>query len=58
MKLKKKVQSVNALVLLRRGNKIITGGRGTQGTVKDRSGEGKRGGRIKCGRRQWRITEH
>jgi hypothetical protein len=45
MKLKKKEdQSVDASFLLRRGNKIITGGRGSGGRGKKRGGEGKCGG--------------
>ena len=45
MKLKKKEdQSVDASVLLRRGNKIITGGRGWEGLRRNGAGRGKRGG--------------
>jgi hypothetical protein len=48
---------VDALVLLRRGNKIIMGSRGREGG-RDLGGkgeeEGKRAGRIRCGRRQRR----
>jgi hypothetical protein len=55
MKLKKReAQSVDASVLLRRVNKIITRGRGWEGLGRKRgSGGGKRGGRIRYGRR-WR----
>jgi hypothetical protein len=45
MKLKKKEdQSVDASVLLRRGNKVITGGRGWEGLGRKRRGEGRKGG--------------
>ena len=47
---KKEDQSVDASVLLRRGNKIIMGGSG-----RDLGGGGR--GRIRCGRRQGRSTE-
>jgi hypothetical protein len=44
MKLKKKGdQHVGASVLLRRGNKIITGGRGRKGSGKERERVGERG---------------
>ena len=46
MKLKKKEdQSVNASVLLRRGNKIIIGGRGRKEFGRKRRGEGEREGK-------------
>jgi hypothetical protein len=58
MKFKKKEdQNVNASVLLRRGNKIITGGRGSKGPGRERGREGKKGSRIRYGRRQGRNTE-
>jgi hypothetical protein len=45
MKLKKKEdQSVDASVLLGRGNKIITGGRGREGPWREKGGGGKEGG--------------
>ena len=54
MKLKKKEdQSVGASVLLRRGNKIITGGRGREGPGR-REGEKKR---VSCGERVWRQSQ-
>jgi hypothetical protein len=54
MKLKKKKdQSVYASVLLRRGNKIISGDRGREGPGRERRGRWKKGGRIRCGRRGW-----
>jgi hypothetical protein len=51
---KKKERSVDASVLLRRENKIITGGRGWEGLERKRGGErGKRGqGRISYGKKQ------
>ena len=55
MKLKNKEnQNVDASVLLRRENKIITGGRGWEGLERKRGGErGKRGqGRISYGKKQ------
>jgi hypothetical protein len=55
---KKKDQSVDAPILLRRGNKIITGCRGKKGPWKERGGRGKGGGcRIRYGKRQERSTE-
>ena len=46
MKFKKKEdQSVDASVLLRRGNKIIMGGRGREGPGRQRAGGGERWGR-------------
>jgi hypothetical protein len=45
MKLKKKEhQSVDTLVLLRRENKILTGGRGREGLGRKRKGEGDKRG--------------
>ena len=45
MKFKKKEdQSVDASVLLRRGNKIIMGGRGREGTGRERGGGGREAG--------------
>jgi hypothetical protein len=44
MKLKKREdQSVDASVLLRKGNKIIMGGRGREDPEREREGKGKRG---------------
>ena len=52
MKLEKKEdQSVNASILLRRENKIITGGRGRERPGRERGG-GKNGGRISNRERQ------
>jgi hypothetical protein len=52
MKLKKKEdQSLDGLVLLRRGNKIIMRGGGRKGPGRVIGGGDKRGGRIRCGRR-------
>jgi hypothetical protein len=45
---------VYALVLLRRGNKIIKGGRGKDMGGRE-EGKEKRVGRIRCGRRQGEI---
>jgi len=51
MKLKKKEdQSVDTSVLLRSGNKILTGGRGTW--EEERRGKGKKEGRIRYGKRR------
>ena len=51
MKLKKKKdQSVDASVLLKRGNKIIRGGREWEGFWRNRGGGGEKVGRIRCGR--------
>jgi len=41
--------------VLRRGNKIVMGGRGKEGTGWERGG--KWGGRIRCGQRQERGPE-
>jgi hypothetical protein len=52
MKLEKEEnQNVNALILLRRENKIITGGRGRERAGWERGG-GKNGGRISNRERQ------
>jgi hypothetical protein len=52
MKLKKQEdQNVDALVLLRRGNKILTGSRGWEG-LERKGGGGEKGCRIRHGRRQ------
>jgi hypothetical protein len=40
---KKDDQSVDASILLKRGNKIIMGGRGSEGSGRKRVGGGKRG---------------
>jgi len=50
MKLKKKEeQSVDASVLLRRGKKIIMGGRGKEGETWEEERRGRKNwGRIKC----------
>ena len=53
MKLKKENQSVDASVLLRRGNKTITGDRGKE----LRGGEEGKGGRIPCERRLGEVQE-
>ena len=54
----KEDQSVDASVLLRRGNKIIMGYRGWEKLGEKRKGEQKkRGGRIRYGRRWARCTE-
>jgi hypothetical protein len=49
---------MSASVILRRGNKIIMGGRRCEGLgwKKGGGGEGK-GGKIRYGRRRWRCTE-
>jgi hypothetical protein len=59
MKLNKKEdQSVDASVLLRRGNKIITGGRGREGPGQEKRGGGEMGqDRVRYGKRQERIPE-
>jgi hypothetical protein len=41
---KKKDQSGNFQILHRRGNKIITGGRGREGAGEEKRGKGKKGG--------------
>jgi hypothetical protein len=52
MKLKKKEdQNVDASVLLRRGNKILTGGKVREGLGRKTGREGGEGGRINYGRR-------
>jgi hypothetical protein len=58
LKLKtKEGQSVSASVLLTKGNKVITGGRGCEGLGRKR-GEGKENrGRIRCGRRCGRCAK-
>jgi hypothetical protein len=53
---KKEDQSVDYLVLLRRGE-IIMEDRGSQGSGMEMGGGKKEGDRIKCGRRQGRSTE-
>jgi hypothetical protein len=65
VKLKKKEdQSVDASVLLRRGNKILTGSIGRKGLGRERGGKGKReagsgmgedGGREYRGSRNWGV---
>ena len=58
MNLKKKEdQSVDASVLLRKGNKIITGGRGWEELGKKRCRRGEKGGRIRYGERYERGLE-
>ena len=53
MKFKKKEdQSVNASVLLRKGNKIITGGRGMKGSGRERGERGRSESRIRY-RKRW-----
>jgi hypothetical protein len=55
---KKEDQGVDASVLLRRGNKTITGDRDLNRDLRGREErERKRRGRIKCGRRWERCTE-
>jgi hypothetical protein len=53
----KQDQSVDASVLLRKGNKIIMGERGREGTGRETGARGNNGDRIRCGRRQMRSTE-
>jgi hypothetical protein len=48
---KKKIQTVGASVLLKKGNKIITGGRESEGLGRERGKGGGIGGRSRCGRR-------
>jgi hypothetical protein len=48
MKLKKKDQNVDASVILKRGNKILMGGRGWEGLGRKRGGRGK-GSRVSMG---------
>ena len=48
---------MDASVLLRRGNKIIMGGRGMEGLGKEREGGMIKGVTIRCGRRLGRTTE-
>jgi hypothetical protein len=51
MKLKEKEdQRVDVSVLLRRGYKIIMGGRGREGLGRERERGGDKGGRVRCGR--------
>jgi hypothetical protein len=58
MELKKEDQSVDALILHRRGNKIITESRGREGPRREKlGGGGKEGGRIRYGKGQERSTE-
>jgi hypothetical protein len=47
---KKEDQSVDVSVILRIGNQIIMGGRGSAGSGRER-GRGGKGERISCGRR-------
>jgi hypothetical protein len=42
---------MDASVLLRRGNKIIMGGKGKEGSGRERGEGGKRGGKIRYERR-------
>ena len=54
---KKEDQSVGASVLLRRGKKIISGGRGREGSGTERKRRWrKKKGRIRCWRR-WKSIE-
>jgi hypothetical protein len=48
---------VDDSVLLRRGNKVITGGRGKEGLGRGRGVGEKCGGRIRCGSRLRRSTD-
>jgi hypothetical protein len=58
MKLKKKEdQSMDASILLRRGIKIIMGSRGREGLESETGGGGRKGGRVRCGRRWGRSRE-
>jgi hypothetical protein len=57
MKLKSMAQVWIFQSHFRRGNKIITGGRGREGPGWERGEEGKRGGRIRYGERQERSSE-
>ena len=47
----------DASILLRSGNKIITGGRGRKGHGRERGGGGEKEGRVRYGRSQGRCTE-
>jgi hypothetical protein len=49
---KKENQDIDASVLLRRGNKILTGGRGWKGLGRKRGGGGGNGAGIRYKRRQ------
>ena len=49
---KQKGASKDASIPLRRGNKIITGGRGREGSGWERGGGRENGGRIRYGGRQ------
>jgi hypothetical protein len=53
MKLKKEDQSVDVSVLLRKGNKTITEGRGREGPGRERKGRGEKGGQDQV----WEETE-
>ena len=54
----KEDQGMHASILLRRGNKIITRGRGREGPGRERGREGKKGGgRIRYGKEQERSTK-
>jgi hypothetical protein len=56
MKLKKREEhSVESSVLLRKGNKIITGSRKREQPWRERGVGGKRGLRIRCGSRQGEV---
>jgi hypothetical protein len=48
---------VDASILHRRGNKIVTGGRGRDLGGREKRGRGKKGGRIKCEKGQERSIE-
>ena len=53
MKLNKKEgSSIDVSVLLRQGNKIITGGKGREGPGREREGRGIKGSRTRYGKRQ------
>jgi hypothetical protein len=54
---KKEGQSVGASILLRKGNKIIMGGKGREGSGSERGKESKKGGRIRFQKRQERSKE-
>jgi hypothetical protein len=55
---KQKDQCADASILLRRGIKIIMGGRWWEGLGRKRGGEEEKGVRIMCRRRWGRFTEN
>jgi hypothetical protein len=48
---------LDAPILCKSGNKIITEGRGREGPGRERGGGGNKGGKIRFGKRQERSTE-